>query len=53
MTIKEKLSKKSLEEINKIAKRLNFPLRGNKAERIHSLSEFFAMPARWKEIAGE
>jgi hypothetical protein len=51
--IKEKLTKKSVVEINAIAKRLNFPLRGNKKERINSLYDFFKAPERWNVIINE
>ena len=51
--LKEKLSKKTVAEINTIAKRLNFPLRGGKKERINSLYDYFMAPQRWKAISGK
>jgi len=51
MGIKEKLSKKTLIEIAAIAKRLHFPLRGNKREQINSLYDYFESPRRWRAIS--
>ena len=51
MTIKEKLSTKTLNQLAAIAKRLKYPLRGNKREQVNSLNDFFLAPQRWKAIS--
>jgi hypothetical protein len=48
--IKEKLSKKTVSEINEIAKRVNYPLQGNKTERVHALAGFFVSKDEWDII---
>jgi len=50
-TIKERLNKKTITEIDAIAKRIGFPLRGNKAERIHSLYQYFRSVYNWQQIS--
>ena len=48
--LKKRLSEKKIAEINAIAKKLHFPLRGNKRERINALVAYFKVPGYWKTI---
>jgi len=49
-TIKERLQKKTLKEINAIAKRMKYPVYGTKPARIHQIDQLFRAPAIWDAI---
>ena len=51
-SIEERLQEKTGSEINAIAKRMKYPLRGTKQERIHSLVAHFNFSKEWKDIVG-
>lgn len=51
MTIKEKLNTKTLAQLAAIAKRLKYPLRGNKREQVNLLYDHFKAPERWRAIS--
>jgi hypothetical protein len=51
MSIKEKLEKKTVAQINAIGTRLGLPLRGSKRERINTIDSHFKFIAGWKVIS--
>lgn len=50
-SIERRLLSKTVDEINRIAARVDYPLRGNKRERVHSLCGYFRMPEDWRIIS--
>lgn len=51
LSIKERLRLKTLKEINAIAKRMKYPLYGNKPCRINLICQYFDAPRIWAAIA--
>lgn len=51
LSIKERLQKKTVREINAIAKRMKCPLYGCKRQRINLIDGYFKSPAIWDAIA--
>jgi hypothetical protein len=50
-SIRQRLNKKSNKELDAIAKRLNYPLRGNKNEKAHNLDQYFKSSKYWAAIS--